>query len=116
MVQKQDFEELEEKVVNMNRNELPSLLRKFVPLFIEFMTSDEMITQKAIDKDIYLDRVEELAPKFADRFPFLLHKLANDPTDVTNLYFFIEKLEEQSGQSLNEKTQDVVNFIGDSKK
>jgi hypothetical protein len=105
------FEEVEKKVPNIQMKDISSVLKEYIPLLVDFLKSDDMIALKKEDENKFLDVLEDTVPNFANRFPFLLNKLADDPNDLSNLYFFLEKLDEQ--KSVNEKTQDVVNQMGD---
>jgi hypothetical protein len=110
------LKDLDDQIPTTKINEISPFLRKYIPLLIKYLTSEEMIQERNNDYNIFLDIIEAYIPNFANRFPFLLQKLIDDPNDTKMLDFFLDKLEEQSNKSVDEKTQEVVNYMGDCRK
>ena len=107
------LKDLDESIPTTKLNNVSNLIRKYVPLLITYLTSERMLNEREKDYNIFLDIIEAEIPNFANRFPFLLQKLIDDPTDTKMLDFFLSKLDEQNNKSVEEKTQEVVDFMGD---
>jgi hypothetical protein len=107
------LKEYDDEVLTIDINGVAPILRKFVPEIIKWVKTDEMQEEKKVNNNVYLDKIDAKLPNFSNRFPFLLQKIADNPDDLSMLYFFIEKLEEQNDKSVEIKTKEIVDHISD---
>lgn len=109
-----NLQDLENEISTVQFNNLPRLIKSYVPIIIDIISTDEMKKLKIVDEDKFFEVIEDKVPKFANKFPFLLQKIIDTPDDLSTLDFFLNKISENN-TSIKQKTQDVVDYISENR-
>jgi hypothetical protein len=104
-----DFEQIIKENENINTIDVVNKAKVTIPQKIK--SDAELLELKTSNPKMYMRKLEDEFPYFADKFPFLFDKIIENPDDLEMLELMLKKLKWTNKRNYETRTQEIVDIV-----
>jgi hypothetical protein len=104
-----DFEQIIKE--NENINTIDVVNKAKVTISQKIKSDAELLELKTSNPKMYMRKLEDEFPYFAEKFPFLFDKIIENPDDLEMLELMLKKLKWTNKRNYDIRTQEIVDIV-----